>query len=101
MKYFHLPLFLTLLAVKNAESWMRILFALFGVYFIMTTLVVLNSIFGGLLYFEMREYQDLRSERVHEEQLLEDYRQFWQKVHTEFPTHRTAIEAERILKTQE
>jgi hypothetical protein len=97
MLYLRLPLFLAALALKNAESWGKILFELFGLQAIILCLAVLNIAFGGLLYLELRRYQDLKAELVHEEQQLKKVRVFWQNIREEFPTHKTATEVEELL----
>lgn len=98
MFYLHLPFFLVLLALKNAESWVKILFELFGLQAIILCLTMLNILFGGLLFFEMRRYQDLKSELVHEEQQLKKVRDFWQDIREEFPTHKRAIQVEEMFR---
>lgn len=98
MLYLRLPFFLTLLALKNAESWGKILFELFGLQAIILCLTLLNTLFGVLLYLEMQRYQDLKAELLHEEQQLKKARDFWQSIREEFPTHKKAVEAEEILR---
>lgn len=97
MRYLRLPFFIALIALKNTESWGKILFELFGLQAIILCLTLLNVLLGGLLYFEMQRYQELKVEFLHEEQQLKRVRDFWQDIREEFPMHKKAIEAKEIL----
>jgi hypothetical protein len=98
MLYLRLPFFLLFLVLKNIESWTRILLELVGAQLFILVLIVTNILVGSLLYLELQRHRQLTVELKENQNKIEKHKVFWRKILEQFPTHKTALEADQVLE---
>jgi hypothetical protein len=98
MHTFHLLPFLAILGLKNVTSWLKIFWLWFGGEMAIFFLIAVNIGVGVILYFTLSYHNALRQRLALLETAIQEQAAFWTELKKQFPTHKTIIRAEDILK---